>query len=417
MGLAAVPKTPSINLTKYVNVGQKQWRFCPAIVAANGRIKPDYVLVAGKPELHREGAYYIEWHENGSRHRRSVGKNAIEARAEQQRQIQLLRNKALGIEVVAQERQLGGTTIADSCSAFLEEVHQQRRRKTYQQYNVALRYFQECCGGGKLLSEVGRSDLLTLLAFMRNEKKLSNRTTETKLQVVVQWLTANGITNLIKRSDWPRYVETEPDAYSMEELERFLAACNPLERTVFEFFWMTGFREGEVQYVTRADLDLREQVVRVTEKPQWDFIPKDWEQREVPIPDRLVASLKTYLARQSRQGSLLFPTAGGLPNYHFLRLCKKIALRAKLNCGNCDNGDRSCANAPCCDNWYLHKFRSTFATMHLQAGVDIRTVQQWMGHKDLASTMRYLKPARGRGILEKVNNTFGGLRPVLAKPA
>jgi len=52
--------------------------------------------------------------------------------------------------------------------------------------------------------------------------------------------------------------------------------------------------------------------------------------------------------------------------------------------------------------------------MHLQAGVDIRTVQQWMGHKDLASTMRYLKPARGKGILEKVNTTFRKLGPALA---
>jgi integrase len=68
-----------------------------------------------------------------------------------------------------------------------------------------------------------------------------------------------------------------------------LAACDPFERVLFEFFWMTGFRDAEVQHVTRADLDLKEQVVRVTEKPQWGFIPKNWEQREVPIPDRLSA--------------------------------------------------------------------------------------------------------------------------------
>lgn len=43
-------------------------------------------LLPGKPELHREGAYYIEWYEKGTRRRRSVGKNAIEARTEQHRQ-------------------------------------------------------------------------------------------------------------------------------------------------------------------------------------------------------------------------------------------------------------------------------------------------------------------------------------------
>ena len=55
---------------------------------------------------------------------------------------------------------------------------------------------------------------------------------------------------------------------------------------------MTGFRDAEVQHVTRGDLDLKEQVVRVTEKLQWGFIPKNWEQREVPIPYCLVESLE-----------------------------------------------------------------------------------------------------------------------------
>ena len=60
MGMSSLAKTPKINLSKYVNIGGDQWRFCRVVVGANGRIKPDCVIVAGKPELHREGAYYIE---------------------------------------------------------------------------------------------------------------------------------------------------------------------------------------------------------------------------------------------------------------------------------------------------------------------------------------------------------------------
>ena len=41
----------------------------------------------------------------------------------------------------------------------------------------------------------------------------------TKLNVVVQWLKANGLTRLLKRNDWPRYVETEPKTYSSERGE------------------------------------------------------------------------------------------------------------------------------------------------------------------------------------------------------
>jgi hypothetical protein len=82
MPFSAIPKTPNVNLTKYVNLGEDQWRFCPVVIAGNGRIKPDYVLAAGRAELHREGSYYLEWYEDGSRRRRSVGKNALEAHAQ-----------------------------------------------------------------------------------------------------------------------------------------------------------------------------------------------------------------------------------------------------------------------------------------------------------------------------------------------
>jgi site-specific recombinase XerD len=39
---------------------------------------------------------------------------------------------------------------------------------------------------------------------------------------------------------------------------------------------------------------------------------------------------------------------------------------------------------------HAHKFRTTFATHMLQRGVDIRTVQELMGHSNIQTTMRYL---------------------------
>ena len=66
------------------------------------------------------------------------------------------------------------------------------------------------------------------------------------------------------------------------------------------------------------------------------------------------------------------------------------------------------------DDFWLHKFRATFATTHLQAGVDLRTVMTWMGQTNLESIIRYLKPARNRTVIEKVNAYFAALeRPQL----
>jgi integrase len=395
-----------VNLTKYVKLrgaAIEKWRFCPVVRADNGRIRPDYVLIDGRPELHKEGAYYIEWYLDGRRYRESVGKNPSEAFAVAERKALVLRNQTLGIEIVGEDKRTG-VTLAAACRDFLEETRQHHRPKTYSQYKTALEYFRQSCRE-KPLCGVERTDVMSFMGFL-SDKGLARRTIWTKVQVVVSMLKANGVTKLIRKRDWPRYTETEPEVYTSEEIETFLAQCNSWKRVLFEFFWMTGFREGEVMHVTWPDIDFGNHVVRVKAKPKLGFIPKDWEEREVPIPDRLLNSLRHHKASASATHSPVFATSNGRVVHNFLRQCKSVAWRAGLNCGLCDTGQGHCAKGPYCQNWFLHKFRATFATMHLRAGVDLTTVQTWMGHKDLESTMRYLKPARDKEALQKVNVTF-----------
>lgn len=127
-----------VNLTKYVKVrgtAFETWRFCPVVHSSNGRIRPNYVLIDGRPELHIEGAYYIEWYLDGKRYRESVGKNPGEAFATAERKVQILRNRALGIEIVGEDKRAGaGVTLTEACRDFLEESRQHHRPKTYSQY-------------------------------------------------------------------------------------------------------------------------------------------------------------------------------------------------------------------------------------------------------------------------------------------
>jgi integrase/recombinase XerD len=171
-------------------------------------------------------------------------------------------------------------------------------------------------------------------------------------------------------------------------LEKFFAACDKDERLCYEFFLMTGMREQEVIYREWPDLNQRSGTVSMKWKPAYNWTPKGYKEREIPIPTSLMASLTS--ARPKNSKGLIFPTSTGKADWHFLEGCKTIAHRAGLD--------------P--DDFWLHKFRATFATWHLWAGVDLRTVQEWMGHTDLASTLRYLRPARGVGVQEKVNATF-----------
>lgn len=62
-----------------------------------------------------------------------------------------------------------------------------------------------------------------------------------------------------------------------------------------------------------------------------------------------------------------------------------------------------CADGPHCQNFFLLRFRHTFATQHLRDGVDIRTLQDCLGYRDLHSTMVHLKGIQSKHSLVKVN--------------
>jgi integrase/recombinase XerD len=117
--------------------------------------------------------------------------------------------------------------------------------------------------------------------------------------------------------------------------------------------------------------------------------------------------------------NLLFPNKDGKPNGHFLRVLKSLAKRAGLNCGHCTNRTgQSCAKHPVCDRFELHKFRKSFATMHHENGASPRSLQAWLGHSSLETTLAYLEIAdiRSERTRDQVNSTFAGFVPTpLAK--
>jgi integrase len=59
-----------VNILKKVKV-DGQWKFCPAVLEANGRLK-DKVRIDGNVETHGEGVYFIEWREAGRRRREAI---------------------------------------------------------------------------------------------------------------------------------------------------------------------------------------------------------------------------------------------------------------------------------------------------------------------------------------------------------
>ena len=378
-----------VNLTKRVQTS-KGMRYCPVVLSANGRVKPDLVTVNGREERHPEGAYYLEWRENGRRVRLSVGKDPADASTRRQRKESELNALNNGVIVVPETGDNGHRSVAAAVSGYLEETTFTKKPKTVAAYTTALNYFTESCS--KLfLEDIDRKDLLKFCAFLRDDKKQAPRSCWNKFANVMSFLKANGIRGPVKKNDWPRYTEEEPEMYEPEELDKLFKACDDEERLWYEFFLMTGMREQEVMYTYWSDANFAAATVRVSHKPDRGWTAKAYKEREIPIPAKLVKSLKAWKAKSDKTCSLVFPTAGCNPKLDFLDCLKAVAERAKLDE----------------DNFWLHKFRATFATRCLWAGVDLRTVQQWLGHSDMESTMRYLKPLRSQQVREKVNEIFG----------
>ena len=132
-----------VNLTKRVQTPHG-WRYCRVVLSANGRIKPDLVIVSGKQETHNEGAYFLEWREGSKRVRLSVGKDPADANARRQRKEAELNAVNNGVSVVpdGQGRQ---RSIAAAVADFLDETRFTKKPKTLAAYSTALGCFVESC--------------------------------------------------------------------------------------------------------------------------------------------------------------------------------------------------------------------------------------------------------------------------------
>lgn len=368
-------RATAVRLLKKVKLGT-DWGFVPVRFAKNGKIKLDG----------QDGTFYLDFRQDGRRKRVAVGIDPTDAITARDRQAHRLRGEVIGVRTPA-TAEINDKTLAAAIDDYLEEKRLSRKKSSHAVYRNSLTKFQQSCTKVRL-ADITRKDLVSFAAYCRDELNLSRRSVYSHFANVISFLKASGVEKLVQKGDWPQFVEEPPEIYEPEELGKFFSACTAEEKVYFNFFLMTGEREQEVMYTYWSDIKLEASVVRVTEKPEFGYAPKAYKGREIPIPQKLVEMLRPRKAKRDPKCPLLFPTSGCRPQDHFLEICKAVAKRAGL------------------EGFYLHKFRSTFATRHLQNGVDIRTVQAWMGHDDLASTMRYLRPARGEQVRDKVNSTF-----------
>lgn len=144
---------------------------------------------------------------------------------------------------------------------------------------------------------------------------------------------------------------------------------------VLELFYSTGMRLSELAGLNRSDVDLVSQQVKVRGKGR--------KERILPVGDHAVLAMRNYEAKRDellRQPGL----AGDRIAFFLARTGRRIGVRSvQLVVSKfLDEIDEDAGLS-------VHSLRHTFATHLLDAGADLRAVQELLGHASVGTTQIY----------------------------
>jgi integrase/recombinase XerC len=138
------------------------------------------------------------------------------------------------------------------------------------------------------------------------------------------------------------------------------------DRAILELLYASGVRVAELAGLAVEDVDLREGSVRV--------LGKGRKERVVPIGRKAIEALQAYLgSREESRGPLFRNRRGGRLTVRSLHRIVRARGRA----------------AGLVARVTPHTLRHTFATHLLDAGADLRLIQELLGHARLTTTQRY----------------------------
>ena len=398
--MATATKERSVIVTLRVKVDGK-WRRLPAAYGGNGRIRPGYAQVGDEQVEFADPAYELRLYEDRQAKYIAIKSGATDADAERKKlekspsktAAKIAAESAGGTFVDKEDRQ----TLARTAAAYIRDAQQRGAMEAADQARLVNEEFRKLLNRKTYVDEITRDDIFRFHTALR-KRGCSDRTVANKHQRLTSWLRFAGIDKTIL-PPVPKYEETLPTIYTSDEISTLLAEAAPYMKMAILLALKCGLRDQELMHLEFSDLNLAEKTLRVQGKPRWNFRVKTHEQRYVPIPNDVLDELKAW--KEKRTGkSLILGTKNGNPNTKLLFALKTLARRAKMNCGSCE-GCKSKRRE--CESFTLHKFRRSYITTLLRNGIDLRTVQAYAGHKDIASTMRYLRPASAKEAQGKLN--------------
>jgi integrase len=266
-----------------------------------------------------------------------------------------------------------------------------RKPTTLNTYRSIFRTHLEPRLGSVPLDRAKPEQVEALAAVMRRDGKAA-KTTANALTLLFQifafgqrkgWCRENPCT----RVDRPQVAQSADIRFlDQDELEALLRAVDQdaepfgrTDRALFLTAAMTGLRQGELLALRWRDIDWKAGKVRVRQnhvRGHWGTPKSRRGSRSVPLADRVAGELDRHFKQSHYQtdDDLVFahPHSGDVLDHSSLVRRYKKALKAA--------GVREVR---------FNDLRHTFGTRMASAGVPMRTLQEWMGHRDIKTTLIY----------------------------
>jgi len=246
--------------------------------------------------------------------------------------------------------------------------------------------------GGVEIEKVDRIAIRKYMSFLhRKNKKSSIARKISTLRSFFKYLIREQVipSNPAKSVSTPKVEKTLPTTLTVDEAFRLMESPKSIpekssevskenrvrDRAILELLYSSGLRVSELVGLNVNQLDSDLGIVRVMGKGR--------KERIVPVGVKAIDALKAYL---KRRGALtgddpifINPSGGRLTARTVGRLIKKYTRHSGIF--------RKVSP---------HSLRHTFATHLLDAGADIREIQEMLGHSSLSTTQRYTHVSMGK---------------------
>ncbi len=236
-----------------------------------------------------------------------------------------------------------------------------------------IRYVQECLRfcDGKSPKNIAGEDVRNYLEWLANSGKSGStlNTAYSALQFYFEKILRRKFFATIPRAKKEKHL---PIVLSKEEVRRLIDGIeNKKHKTIVELLYGCGLRVGEVVKIRMNHVDVERMQLHVVQG-------KGAKDRYTILP----LSLKQVLIAQAsmkKRGDFLFTNGRGsrLTTASIQKIVAHAATRAKIS-----------------KKVTPHTLRHSFATHLLEAGTDIRYIQELLGHAKLATTQIYTHVAR-----------------------